>query len=136
MDNSPGRVVVLSDSEPVPSLAEPLKSSGRSSEWYSTFEELLRARPLSTIAVLVVLAHPLPKGILLVNLGRMTLEYPAMQKVVVMDAAPPLPIAEYLTSCGVGMVWTESVGDTTERLATVVDEMTERSRWITTIQGR
>ncbi len=131
MDNSPARVVVLSDAEPVRHVAEPLSESGRSPEWYTTFEALLDARPLSTIAVLVVLSHPLPKGILLVTLGRMTLEYPAMKKVVVMDAAPPLPIAEYLTSCGVDMVWNESEGDSLERLATVVDGMKERSRWIT-----
>ncbi len=130
MNHSTGRMVVLSDSEPARSLAGPLSSSGETLEWYTTLEELLRARPLSSITVLVVVAHPLPKGLLMMMLGRMALEYPAMQKVAVMDAAPPLPIAEYLTSCGVDMVWTESGSDTIERLAAVVDEMNERSRWI------
>ncbi len=131
MNHSAGRMVVLSDSEPVPCVAESLmSSSSRSMEWYTTLEELLRARPLSSIAMLVVVSHPLPKGIVLMMLGRMALEYPAMQKAVVMDAAPPLPIAEYLTSCGVDMVWSESGKETIERLAAVIDEMHERSHWI------
>ncbi len=133
MNHSAGRMVVLSDSEPALGLVETLIASGsRSLEWYTTLEELLRARPLSSIAMLVVVSHPLPKGILLMMLGRIALEYPAMQKVAVMDAAPPLPIAEYLTSCGVDMVWTESGSgeDTIERLAAVVHDMNERSQWI------
>ena len=121
---------MISDSEMMRRLAGSLRPSDRSLECHATLEELFRAGPLSTITILVVVSCDPPTGMQLLTLGRMALEYPAMQKVVVMDAAPPLPIAEYLTSCGVDLVWSETGRDTIKRLAAVVDEMSVRSAWI------
>jgi hypothetical protein len=80
--------------------------------------------------VLVLHFRPIPKGILLATLGRMSIEYPAMQKVAVLDSRPPLLIAEYLTACGVKLLWDDAMGEGTDRLASVVNTLHERTRWI------
>jgi len=46
--------------------------------------------------------------------------------------APPLPIVEYLTACGVDLMWAdaEGVGGATRELASTVRRLHERTRWI------
>ena len=129
MTRQAGPVVVLSDPEAVPSLAARLTPLGPSLTWYASIEDLVRGQPLSSIAVLVVRSRRLPRATLLVTLGRLNLEYPRMQKVAVMDGPPPLPIAEYLTACGVDLVWEGSGEEGNDRLTSVVDRMRERSGW-------
>ena len=121
-------VVVLSESDAAPSLAARLATPAPPS--YASVEGLMRDQPLSSIAVLVVQTRALPSAMLLVTLGRIGLEYPAMQKVVVMDGPPPLPVAGYLTACGVDLVWAGGREAGTDQLAAVVDRMRERSQWI------
>jgi hypothetical protein len=91
---------------------------------------MVQRQPLSTISVLVLHFRPLPKGIVLATLGRMTLEYPAMQKVAVLDGPPPLPIAEYLTACGVKLLWDGATEEGADLLASVVNTLHERKQWI------
>jgi hypothetical protein len=122
--------VLLSDSATAPSLAARLAPA----TWYSRVEDLVRAQPLSSVGVLVVDSPRQPLGMLLVMFGRMNVEYPAMQKVAVMDGPPPLPVAEYLTSCGVDLVWTGSGEERIEQLAAVVNRMQKRSAWLTAQQ--
>jgi len=125
-----GATVLLSDAEGASGLAARLAARTGPAAWYSSVAEMVQRQPLSSISVLVLNFRPLPKGILLVTLGRMSLEYPAMQKVVVLDGPPPLPIAEYLTACGVRLFWDGATEDDTERLASVVNGLHEKTRWI------
>jgi len=125
-----GSTVLLSDAEGASGLAARLAARTGPAAWYSSVAEMVQRQPLSSIAVLVLLFRPLPKGILLATLGRMSLEYPAMQKVVVLEGPPPLPIAEYLTACGVRLMWDGATEDGTDRLASVVNRLHERTRWI------
>ena len=124
--------VLLSDTEDVLPLATELAQRSLPVACYPSVEELLRDRRFSSIAVLVLLFRPLPKGALLATLGRLNLEYPRIQKVMVLDAPPPLPIAEYLTSCRVDLIWCPP-GDerSTDRLASVVDRLQRRAGWLT-----
>jgi len=124
--------VLLTDPEAGPQLAAELAPADREVAWFTSVEDLVRARPLSSIAVLVLHFRPLPKGVVLAALGRMSVEYPAMQKVAVMDSAPPLPIAEYLTACGVTLYWTQAVGEGGADLGEFVERMHERTRWLAT----
>ncbi len=125
-----GSTVLLSDAGGYGALAGRLSGSGHAVVWYSSLEELLREHPLSTIAVLVVHGKAAPKGVLLATLGRMNLEYPRMQKVAVMEGPLPLPIAEYLTACGVELVWSESREEALTRLTTVLERVHERAGWL------
>ena len=130
MTRHEGSTVVVSDpKEAAASLAATVSHGSKRAACYSTVAELVRERPLSSISVLVLNFRPLPKGILLALLGRMHVEYPEMQKVAVLEGPLPLPIAEYLTSCGVDLLWNGSP-DTDDRLASAVDRMTERVQWI------
>ncbi len=125
-----GSTVLLSDAGGFGALASRLAASGHAVVWYSSLEELLREHALSTIAVLVVHGQPVPKGVLLATLGRMNLEYPRMQKVAVMEGPLPLPVAEYLTACGVELVWSESQAEAMEQLVGVLERVHERVGWI------
>jgi len=127
---SEGSTVLLSDADEAPQLAAALAARTGPAAWYTSVGELLTKRPLSTVSVLVLHCHALPKGTLLATLGRMHVEYPGMQKVAVLDEPPPLPIAEYLTSCGVSLLWNGGSEEGAERLASVVSQLHERTRWI------
>lgn len=124
--------VLLSDEATASELAAKLEAAGEEVACYTDMADLVRERPLSSVAVLVLHFRPLPKGALLATLGRLSHEYPGMQKVAVMDDSVPLPIAEYLTSCGVDFFWSKESEDNGDRLAGVVDDMYERTRWVVT----
>jgi hypothetical protein len=127
-----GSTVLLSDEKDGPALAAELCARGGAATFYSSVAELLRQRPLSSVSVLIVVCRPLPKGILLATLGRMNLEYPAMQKVVLVEGPLPLPIAEYLTASGVAVVQSDA-GESmraAERLAPIIRRLDERTQWI------
>ena len=121
-------LVSESESEVAPRIAKRLAPAA----WYASVADLVRGQSLSSVAVLVVHSPPLPRGILLVALGRMNLEYPAIQKVAVLDGLPSLLVAEYLTACGVDLVCAETREESIERLAAVVNRMHERTAWIAT----
>lgn len=126
-----GHTVLLSDSEESPSLAAQLAvPDERPVPRYSTLEELVSAQPLSSIDVLVVHCCPMPKGTLLATLGRLNLEYPRMQKVVVLEGPLPLQVAEYLTACGVELVRAETKDRAMDQLLAVMDRVHERTGWI------
>lgn len=121
--------VLLSDEEAASALAAKLEEVGGDVACYPSMEELVRARELGSIGVLVVHYRPTPKGTLLAALGRLSHEYPGMQKVAVMDPGVPLPIAEYLAACGVDFCWTAGAEEGVDRLVGIVDNMHERTRW-------
>lgn len=125
-----GSTVLLSDAEGAPGLAARLSARTGPAAWYPSVAEMVQRQPLSSISVLVLHFRPLPKGILLALLGRMSLEYPGMEKVAVLDAPPPLPIAEYLTACGVRLLWDGMTEEGAERLASIVGKLNERTGWI------
>jgi hypothetical protein len=125
-----GSTVVVSDpKEAAAALTASMPRGRGEAECYASVAELVKERPLDSISVLVLNFRPHPKGILLATLGRMSVEYPGMQKVAVLDRPLPLPIAEYLTSCGVDLLWDGSP-DTGDRLASTVARLTERTQWI------
>lgn len=111
-------------------MAAMLATRTGSAACYSSLAEMMEQQPLSSVSVLILNFRPLPKGILLATLGRMSLEYPEIQKVALLDAPPPLPIAEYLTACGVKLLWDGAAEASADELASVVNTLHERTRWI------
>lgn len=124
--------VLLSDEEAAPLLAARLASEEGQVPWYASIEELVRARSLDSVGVLVIHFRPVPSGVTLAALGRMNVEYPGIQKVAVMEGPLPLPIAEYLTACGVELFWSQEPEEGSDRLPEFVDRMHERIQWIVT----
>ncbi len=129
MTQEAGSVVVLSESEALPSLAQRLASPGRRVACYGSMDELLRDEPVMAMEALVVQCREVPNGVLLAALGRLAVEHPGLPKVAVLESAPPLPVASYLTACGVDLVWPE-VEEGTDRLATLVARIHEGTKWI------
>lgn len=125
-----GATVLVADAKQAPALAAALAGRTPPASCYRSVGELVTHQPLSSIAVLVLRWGTAPTGTLLATLGRMKVEYPGMQKVAVLDEAPPLPIAEYLTSCGVSLLWNSNPEEGAEKLASVVHQLHERTRWI------
>jgi len=122
--------VLLADSERAAALAAKLSPPDRDVVWYTSLAELVHKQPLSSVSVLVVHSEERPKGVMLATLGRMSVEYPGMQKVAVIEGTPPLLIAEYLTACGVALFLTQPVEGRLDQLISIVDRMRERGRWI------
>ncbi len=122
--------VLLADSERAASLAARLAPPDRKVAWYTSLEELIREQPLSSVSVLVLHSEQQPKGVMLSLLGRMSVEYPGMQKLAVMEGTPPLPIAEYLTACGVALFLTEPQEEHLDQLISVLNRMREQTGWI------
>ena len=120
-------VVVLSEDEAAMQLVSHT-SAATSVKRYANVQEMIDAQPLSSIAVLIIDAQP--KGVLLATLGRINVEYPAMQKIALMDVPPALPVASYLAACGVDLVWRQAGEDSTDKLAAVVDRTCERAKWL------
>lgn len=127
---SEGSTVLLSEAKEAPELVAELTARTGPAAWYASVGDMLTERPLSSVSVLVLHGHALPKGSLLATLGRMNVEYPEIQKVAVMDDEPPLPIAEYLASCGTSLLWNANSEDGAVRLASVVNQLHEKTRWI------
>ena len=122
--------VLLSDTDESALLAMRLAPEDGPVPKYATLEELVSKQSLSSIDVLVVHYRPMPKGALLATLGRLNLEYPRMQRVAVLEGPLPLPVAEYLTACGVDMLLEERDDEAADRLVTVIDRLHERTRWV------
>ncbi|HSW31191.1 MAG TPA: hypothetical protein VLH75_17020 [Longimicrobiales bacterium] len=125
-----GSTVLLSEAEDASRLVAELSARTGPAAWYANVGEMLTERPFSSVSVLVLHGHTLPKGTLLATLGRMHVEHPEIQKVAVLDEEPPLPIAEYLASCGVSLLWNGNSEEGADRLASVVNQLHEKTRWI------
>jgi hypothetical protein len=118
--------VMLSDSDQGKSVARGLARRSCPVMCYNRLEDLVREQPLGSIPVLIFHLRQPPKGVLLGVIGRLALEFPAMQKVVVTETPLSLLVTKYLTACKVDLIWTEPKGQDLDALASVVDRMHER----------
>ena len=80
----------------------------------SDVADLIQAAPLCSAETLVVKTPAQPRGDMLAALGRISVEFPNLRKFVVMSAPPSLPVAVFLSSCGVQMNWPGCEADKTE----------------------
>jgi hypothetical protein len=127
-----GSTVLLSDADDAADVAASLAHRSYPTSCYRSVADLVLDRQLSSVSVLVLHFHPLPKGTLLALLAKMNLEFPWMQKLMMLDGPLPLPFVEYLTACGVDLIRCE-VGDEAcaDHLASAVDRLLERTHWLT-----
>ncbi len=132
MTENAGSVVLLSETGAQTTVAQRLTRPGREVVCFDGMEELVQARPLSSIELLVVQWRDMPNGVLLAALGRLAVEHPGLAKVAVMDSPPPLPVASYLAACGVDLVWPGSAEPGTDLLVTLAERIHEGTEWIAT----
>ncbi|NJD10532.1 MAG: hypothetical protein FIB01_08890 [Gemmatimonadetes bacterium] len=97
---------------------------------YPSVEELVQEQSLGGLRVLVIWTPGVPKGRLLPLLARLNLEQPWVQKIAMLEVPPPLVVAEYLTYCGVEVIWTGSVEERVEQLNVLMNRSDERTQWL------
>jgi hypothetical protein len=118
--------VMLSDSKSGETVAEDLARRQFRIECYRRLDDLFREHAPATIPVLIFHQRERPKGRVLEVIGRLTVEHPAVQVVVVTEAPLSLEVTEYLAGHGVVVVRREADGVGGEDLPAVVTRMHER----------
>jgi hypothetical protein len=118
--------VMLSDSEAASSVAEDLTRHDVQVHCYTRLEDLLGENAPAAIPVLIVHLQQRPKGRVLELIGRLSIEYPRVQIVVVSEAELSLEVAEYLAGRGVELVRSQPGGVQVEYLPELVMRMHER----------
>jgi hypothetical protein len=125
-----GIVALVGDAHLPPSLAARVAPRAARLQSYASVDELVREESLGGLRVLVIWTEGLPKGRLLPLLAQLNLERPWVQKIALLQLPPPLVIAEYLTYCGVELIWSGSVEERVEQLEVLINRGEERTRWL------
>jgi len=118
--------VMLSDSTVGNSVAMTLSRPSCRVSCYTNLEDLLDEHPPGSIPVLIFHLRSRPKGNLLVVIGRLAVEHPAVQKVAVTAVPLPLEVAGYLAACDVDLVPMAQDGEDAIQLESIVSRMHER----------
>lgn len=120
-------VLISEDADPV--LEDCLSKCRAPVRRYETMEELMNSEALDGIDVLILRTRSTPRGVLLAWLAQIALDHPGMQKLVLMEGVPSLPLAKHLTACGFRIIHDKG-GEEKQSLPGLVDEMTDRSGWM------
>lgn len=134
MHAATNQTALLARSPQPTALAARLAGPAEGVTRFESVEELLGDPRLAGVSVLVVCCRSLPLGTLLDALGRMNLEYPALQKVAVVEGPIPLRVASYLTALGVELIGAEHPDSGLDRIAAAVDRMRERRGWVAAVR--
>jgi FixJ family two-component response regulator len=118
--------VLLSDAEAASSVAEDLARHDVEVHCYTRLEDLLDENAPDAISVLIVHLRERPKGRVLEVIGRLSIEHPRVQIVVITEAQISLTVAEYLAGRGVNVVRAPAGAGEVEDLAGLVMQMYER----------
>jgi hypothetical protein len=124
---SDSTVLISEDADPV--LEDCLSKCRAPVRRYETMEELLGSEALDGVDVLILRTRSQPRGVLLAWLAKIALDHPGMQKVVLMEGVPSLPLAKHLTACGFRIIHDDG-GKESRSLPGLVDQMTDRSGWM------
>jgi hypothetical protein len=125
-----GIVALVGDAHLPPSLAARVAPRAARLRSYGSVEELVREESLRALRVLVIWTQGLPKGRLLPLLAQLNVERPWVQKIALLQVAPPLVVAEYLAYCGVELIWQGSEEERVEQLKLLINRSEERTRWL------
>lgn len=125
-----GFVALVADAQLPPALEARMRPRAARLLSYPSVEDLLQEQTLGRLRVLVIWTQGVPHGRLLPMLAKLNLERPWVQKIAMLEVPPPLVVAEYLTYCGVEVIWTGSMEERVEQLNELVNRGEERTRWL------
>lgn len=131
MTATDGSAVIIQEGDGDAPLAGWVGRKALPAATFPTVADLFRGRAPHDISVLVLLCGNHLKGTDLVHLARLNLEFPWVQKLLILQEPLPLPVREYLAACGVDLM--EGALRSTQdlaRLALTVDRLKERSQWL------
>lgn len=118
--------VMLSDAGVEPRVARDLAGMDVRVDCYTRLEDLFGERDPGAIPVLIFHLRERPRGRVLEVIGRLAIEHPRVQMVVVAGNPLPLEMAEFLAGRGVDVVESESGVEGVDELRELVARMHER----------
>ena len=130
VNDEAGLVALVADEHVPPSLRDRMVPRAARLISYPGVDELVKEECLGRLRVLVIWTEGVPRGRLLPLLARLNLERPWVQKIALLDGPPPLVVAEYLTYCGVEVIWTGTIEERLEQVNELVNRSKERTRWL------
>lgn len=125
-----GLVALVTDEHVPPAIRDRMLPRAARLFPYPAVDDLVKEECLGRLRVLVIWTEGVPHGRLLPLLARLNVERPWVQKIALLDGPPPLVVAEYLTYCGVEVIWTGSVEERLEQVNVLVNRSEERTRWL------
>jgi hypothetical protein len=118
--------VVLSETGLDPRVARDFAGEHVRVDCYTRLEDLFGERDPGAIPVLVFHVRERPKGRVLEVIGRLAIEHPRVQMVVVTGSSLSLEMAEFLAGRGVDVVEAEPGVEGMDELREVLERMHER----------
>ncbi len=129
MNDQPNLIAILESGPADDALAESLIRDGLPIVCFHDLEALIHSDRLSSIAVLIFRVSELRLGSLLIVLSRLSLEYPGLRKVAIVEEGISVILAAYLSACSVEFLETYLDTSGVERVVRSVRRILEQRTW-------
>lgn len=129
MNPQPSLIAILEGGPADDALAESLAREGLLVLRFPSLEALSRSDRLSSIAVLVFRIGRVRFGSLLIALSRLSLEYPGLRELAIVEGGLSVILAAYLSSCSVDFLETYLDASGLERVVRSVRRILEPRIW-------
>ncbi len=129
MSNQKNIVAVLEGGSADEALAESITKQGLPAMRFGSLESLSHCDSLSSISVFVFRVGRERLGSLLIALGRLSLDYPGVRKLAVVDDGLSVVLAAYLSACSVDFLNTCVDAPDADRVASTVRRIVEQRPW-------
>ena len=129
MSKQPDLVAILEAGPGDDVLAESLARAGLPLVCFPSLEALSHSDRLSSIAVLVSRIGEVRFGSLLIALSRLSLEYPGLRKLAIVEGGLSVSLAAYLSACSVEFLDTYLDALGLERVVRSVRRILEQRTW-------
>ena len=129
MSDQPNIVAILEGSSADEALTESINKQGLPAVRFGSLESLSRSDSLSSVSVFVFRLGKERLGSLLIALGCLSLEYPGVRKLAVVDDGLSVVLAAYLSACSVDFLNTCLDAPGVDRVATTVRRIVEQRPW-------
>ncbi len=129
MSDQENIVAILEGSSADEALSESISRQGLPAVRIGSLESLSQCDSLSSISVFVFRVGRERLGSLLIALGRLSLEYPGVRKLAVVDDGLSVVLASYLSACSVDFLNTCLDAPGVDRVASRVRGIVEQRPW-------
>ena len=129
MTNQPEIVAILESSSEDQALTESITSRGMLAMRFGSLESLSSSDSLSSVSVFVFHVGGKRLGSLLIALSHLSLDYPGVRKLAVVDSGLSIVLAVYLSACSVDFLNTCLDAAGVDRVANTVRRIVEQRPW-------
>jgi hypothetical protein len=129
MSDQPEIVAILEGSPADQALTESIARQGLPAMRFGSLESLSSSDSLPSISVFVFRVGGKRLGSLLIALSRLSLDYPGVRKLAVVDDGLSIVLASYLSACSVDFLNTCLDAAGVDRVAITVRRIVEQRPW-------